>query len=376
MQSKKIGDSFEYTNYNIIFNITDFRVKKMKVLDNQQHIILYMKSQNESDINKKKYSRFALVDLENEIEGKVLASLNGLINLQQIATNFDGSVVLSFSEKTKNFNLHFLENIGAKLTNKKKYVFRKVSFNEKELIQGNLTTITFLYRRKLVVLTDDKGFMYLCTFNFVSQSLELKKCPKIINKEKSEIFKNDFVIKCLTNWDQKFLICVTSQCRICFFEVDSNEAITNRGDFYLYGPVLDLKLSLKGNLLVSTGIYIDSICFWDLRDLDETSFGYYCFNFESACFENSRYTLKKSQKESPLERILEYKYGNLVQYMKNSMKKQNKIIENLEENRKKIFSHTLKLRKKQLNDEDRFNMSESFDIFDHTSSEDSDYNRF
>ena len=62
--------------------------------------------------------------------------------------------------------------------------------------------------------------------------------------------------------------------------------------------------------------------------------------------------------------------------MKNSMKKQNKIIENLEENRKKIFSHTLKLRKKQLNDEDRSNMSESFDIFDHTSSEDSDYNRF
>lgn len=358
LDNEKSAKNCKLVDYNTTFNLDNFRIKGMRLLDNQHTMILFLQ-----DLAKKpkraesQFNRVALVDVEHEFEGKLLAGAEDIGSFSQVSSNFDGtvSVVVSQSEEhSGGFELGALmiENLS-KSSDKKKLVSKTLTLDGKDCVEGDISAIVLLYMRDTLVLADDLGFLYTARLDVESLSVGACKMIGNINSEvtrSKEFYRSDFVIRMTKSWDQKYLICATEKCRLCFVRTVPGETFELAFEVQLSSPVMGLKLSLDGRVLATSGLYYDSVRLWPLDKLDERSFGHKRENFETLCHQYSG--REKVTYKSVEERIMYYKYGDLKERLAEMMRRETVNNQDKEQIRR---SNNLKIndrRRRDLGDDD------------------------
>lgn len=322
------------------------------------------------------YDRFMMVDLNMQVQGKVLAIANGYREDHNIATDFEGSRLFSvYKHPERHWQVYHTQvNLDK---SKKTFLMKNKQFVVRESEEfGNLpASLCFVDKcKKLFIGTREgpilvfeitfsdadkipkKELISVHRFNLVDSLKKEKKSKKKDFKKKdytpddksedSGTEHTNFFEEIIPNYDESYLLARTYMSSVVVLSILPGKLELVRR-FRFSSSIQHMALSANGRYLATCGIFIDSIKRIDLSVVDPQAFGNGCLDFmkyiDKLADPQTRKNAANEKKRQ--DKMICYRYGSKKKYYQMIEKNRKKHLIN--EQKKEIKKYESKFRKKR-----------------------------
>jgi WD40 repeat protein len=238
---------------------------------------------NNLDTGYDTFQKFALVDLEGRIPGKVMGNALGNEMENCITADFDGSIVFSLDFQENVYKLNCSRISLSKTKNNFLIQSCLVDLDDATDFKHAPLSLCFIESSNLLFLASREGPNYVYHVDFINNNhLKHTNLNHAFKFELPKTSKNEtgeqLIIEMIPSFDGEYLITRTLNFRIFVFRVKYDQVILvkkYKNEF----AIKHFSLSANGRYLAICGMFLNSIKRLDLSLLSKKSFGEGCRDY-------------------------------------------------------------------------------------------------